>query len=56
MSQHFVIRGLRRGKAMVIVLHQCSLIVTNGSGILPEVAGVIDATREFGEFFGLDGA
>ena len=40
----------------MIVLQQLSLIVTNGSGILPDVAGVVDATRQFGEFFGLDGA
>ena len=40
----------------MIVLQQFSLIVTNGSGILPDVAGVIDAARQFCEFFGLDGA
>jgi hypothetical protein len=41
---------------MVIVLQEFSLIVTNGSGILPDVVGVVDATGQFGEFFGLDGA
>jgi hypothetical protein len=40
---------------MVIVLQQFALIVTNGSGILTEVAGVVDTTRQLSEFFGLDG-
>jgi hypothetical protein len=37
------------------MLQQFSLAVASGSGVLPEVAGVVHAAGQFVEIFGLDG-
>jgi len=39
----------------MILLQQFSLAEASRSGVLPEVAGVVHATRQFVEIFGLDG-